>query len=108
MTGAFAWGIKAYGQRMICCDREGTELSEGMALVQPMTGAEWHHSAGALGSFSTERFRCLAEPHLPLSGGGVVEWCGSRYEVMNVRPIRVGNKVTHLWAVLRPAEEAGL
>ena len=101
MTDAFAWVIAAYGQTMVCYDKEGVEQGGGMAIVQPMT-------AGALGSYRTDRFLCLAVPTLPLGRNGWVTWGGSRYEVMTVRPVWVGGKTTHLWMVLRPAEEAAV
>lgn len=107
MTGAIASVINCFGQEMICYDRDGGELGRGKAIVQPMTREEWQRSAGALGSYSNHRFRGLGHPGLPV-GDGTVLWCGERYEVMTVRPIRVGDAVTHLWMVLRPAEEAGL
>lgn len=107
MSGTFAEVITCFGQEMTCYDRNGVELGRGRAIVQPMTREEWQRNAGALGSFSNDRFRCLAHPGLPVGDGDVL-WCGERYEVMTVRPIRVGDAVTHLWMVLRPAEEAGL
>lgn len=107
MTDSFAWIIGCFGQEMTCFDRDGVELGRGKAIVQPMTEADWQRNAGALGSFSNDRFRCLAHPGLPVGDGDVV-WGGQRYEVMTVRPIRVAGTVTHLWMALRPAEEAGL
>ena len=109
MTEAFAWVISAYGQNMTCYDKEGVEQGGGMAIVQPMTEADWQYTAGALGSYRTDRFLCLAVPTLPLGSlgeGGTVAWGGSRYEVMTVRPVWVGGKTTHLWMALRPAEES--
>lgn len=107
MTGANASVINCFGQEMICYDRDGGELGRGKAIVQPMTREEWQHSAGALGSYENDRFLCLGHPGLPV-GDGDVAWGGQRYEVMTLRPIRVGDGVTHLWMVLRPAEEADL
>ena len=108
MTDAFAWVIAAYGQKMVCYDKEGVEQGGGMAIVQPMTEADWQYTAGALGSYRADRFLCLAEPALPLGSlgeGGTVDWGGSRYEVMTVRPVWVAGRTTHLWIALRPAEE---
>lgn len=106
MTEAFAWVIGAYGQKMTCYDKTGAEQGSGMAIVRPMTEADWQYTAGALGSYRTDRFLCLAVPTLPLDRSGWVTWGGSRYEVMTVRPVWVGGKTTHLWIALRPAEEA--
>lgn len=108
MTDAFAWVIRTYGQEMICWDKTGTEQGKAMAIVQPMTEADWQYTAGALGSYRTDRFLCLAEPTLPLGSlgeKGTVTWGGSRYEVMTVRPVWVGGRTTHLWIALCPAEE---
>ena len=108
MTDAFAWVIRAYGRRMTCHDAAGAEQGGGMAIVQPMTEADWQYTAGALGSYRTDRFLCLAEPETPigsLGDGGYVAWNGAWYEVMTVRPVWVGGVTTHLWMALRPAEE---
>lgn len=108
MTGAFQWVLKTYGQVMVCYDRDGQTLGSGAAIVQPMTEADWQYTAGALGSYRTDRFLCLAEPSLPLDETAEVSWGGRKYEPLTVRPIWVGDRVTHLWAALRPAEEMGL
>jgi hypothetical protein len=107
MTELFGLTISRYGQEMICHSRGGEETGRGMAVVQPITEADWQHAAGALGAYRTDRFLCLAEPGLPL-GGGFVTWGGQDYEVMTVRPVWMKGKVTHLWMVLRLAEERGL
>ena len=41
MIEAFEWVIKTYGQEMVCCREDGTEAGRGMAIVQPMTRADW-------------------------------------------------------------------
>lgn len=108
MMDAFDWVIRAYGQEMACYDGTGAEQGRAMAIVQPMTEAEWQYTAGALGSYRTDRFLCLAQTSLPLDGlgdAGWVTWGGARYEVMTVRPVLVAGQVTHLWIALRPAEE---
>lgn len=108
MIEAFAWVIGAYGQEMVCRGEDGTEQGRGRAIVQPMTRADWQYTAGALGSYSQDRFLGLAEPDLPLDKlgpGGWLEWGGGRYEVMTVRPVWVGGQVTHLWLALRPCPE---
>lgn len=108
MIEAFEWVIKTYGQEMVCCRADGEEAGRGMAIVQPMTQADWQYIAGALGSYSQDRFLGLAEPGLPLDRlgtGGWLQWGGQRYEAMTVRPIWVGEQVTHLWLALRPCGE---
>lgn len=109
MTEAFAWILRAYGRELICRGRTGEELGRGMAVVQPMTKADWQFTAGALGSYRADRFLCLATPELPLNdmNGGSVEWDGKRYEIMTIRPVWVGGVTTHLWMALRPLEEMG-
>lgn len=111
MTDAFAWIIATYGQELVCFDKEGAEQGRGMAIVQPMTETDWQYTAGALGSYRTDRFLCLASPELPLGtmgNDGYVTWGGSSYEIMTVRPVWVGGKTTHLWIALRPAEESAV
>ncbi len=108
MIEAFEWVIRTYGQEMVCCKADGEEAGRGMAIVQPMTKADWQYTAGALGSYSQDRFLGLAEPGLPLDKlgpGGWLRWGGQDYEVMTVRPIWVGGQVTHLWLALRPCAE---
>lgn len=108
MTQAFGQVIRTYGQEAVCFGEDGTELGRGMAIVQPMTEAQWQHTAGTLGSYRQDRFLGLAEPQLPvkeLGPGGWIEWAGRKYEVMTARPIWVGGQVTHLWLGLRPAGE---
>ena len=90
MIEAFDWVIRTYGQEMVCRKEDGMETGRGMAIVQPMTKADWQYTAGALGSYSQDRFLGLAD---------------GRYEVMTVRPIWVGGQVTHLWLALRPCGE---
>ena len=108
MTEAFAWVIRAYGRELVCRREDGSETGRGMAIVQPMTEADWQYTAGALGSYSRDRFLGLAEPGLPLDRigpGGWLGWGGQNYEVMTIRPIWVGGQVTHLWLALRPCLE---
>lgn len=108
MTETFQWVIASYGQEAVCLDKNGTEQGRGRAIVQPITEKEWQYTAGALGSYRTDRFLCLAQKDLPLGqvgDGGTILWGGGRYKVMTARPVWVGGKVTHLWMVLRPAEE---
>lgn len=108
MTDAFQWVIDTYGQEVVCCNKNGEELGRATAIVQPMTEAEWQYTAGALGSYRTDRFLCLARPELPLGkvgDGGWLAWGGENYEVLTVRPVWVGGRVTHLWIALRPMEE---
>ena len=108
MIQAFEWVIRTCGQEMVCRREDGSETGRGMAIVQPMTKADWQYAAGALGSYSQDRFLGLADPALPLDKigtGGWLEWAGQRYEVMTLRPIWVGGQVTHLWMALRPCGE---
>ena len=106
MTEAFSWVIRTYGRELACFDEDGTELGRGMAIVQPMTEADWQSTAGTLGRYETGRFLGLAEPDLPvdrIGPGGWVSWSGQDFEVMTARPIWVGSRTTHLWLALRPA-----
>ena len=108
MIEAFEWVVRTYGQEMVCYQEDGTEAGRGMAIVQPMTQADWQYTAGALGRYSQDRFLGLADPALPLDKlgpGGWLSWGGQNYEVMTVRPIWVGGQVTHLWLALRLCPE---
>lgn len=106
MTETFSWVIRTYGQELVCFGEDGEAVGRGMAIVQPMTEADWQYTAGTLGRYSTDRFLGLAQPELPVEDigpGGWVRWGGQDFEVMTARPIRVGGSVTHLWLALRPA-----
>lgn len=108
MTDLFCRMIKIWGLPMTCYDSEGSELGSGMAALQPMTQTEWEFGADALGSYRTGHFVALAVPDLPLADrkeGSFVHWDGDRFEVMAVRPIRIGGVTTHLWLALRPDME---
>lgn len=108
MTDAFKWVLATYGQDTECFSKDGQKQGTGRAIVQPMTEADWQFTAGALGSYRTDRFLCLAQPDLPLGkvgDGGWIVWGGESYEVLTVRPVWVGGRVTHLWIALRPMEE---
>lgn len=111
MTDAFSWVIHTYGKKMACYNAEGELTGEVMAIVQPMTEADWQYTAGALGSYRSDRFLCLAAPEIPLGSlgmGGRLTVDKDSYEVMTVRPVWVGGRTTHYWMALRPAEEAAV
>lgn len=111
MTDVFSWVIGTYGRKLTCYNGAGEATGEVMAIVQPMTEADWQYTAGALGSYRTDRFLCLAAPEIPLGSlgvGGRVVTGGEAYEVLTVRPVWVGGTTTHYWMALRPAEEAAV
>ena len=108
MIEAFEWVIQSYGQEMVCRKEDGSEAGRGMAIVRPMSQADWQYAGRPLGAYSQERFLGLAETGLPLDQlgpDGWLEWGGGRYEIMTVRPVWVGGQVTHLWLALRPCGE---
>lgn len=79
-----------------------------MAFVQPLTKKEWQKSAGALGSWRTDRFLCLAPVGLPVGepgDGGWLECGGQLFVPVVVHAIYLGGEQTHWWAVLEPRDE---
>ena len=108
MTDTLSGIIAVFGTPLTCYDRAGNTVGSGKAIIQPMTEAAWHYTAGALGRFRRHRFLCLAEKDIPLQAfapGNTAVCGGGSYEVMDARPVWVGTETTHLWVALRSWEE---
>lgn len=105
MTGLCGEVIRACGQEMTCYDGAGTWLCAGPAVIQPVTEDGWQQLGGELGRWDTGKYRGWADPALTPVEGGWVKWCGGRYEVLSVRPVRAFGEITHLWLSLRRAGE---
>ena len=111
MSGILDGLTGQFGQTVVCYDENGRVTGEGRAFFQPLTEKNQQRSAGALGSCYTDRFLCLAPAGLPLGepgDGGWVECGGVLYQPIAVHPIPVGDRISHLWAVLERREEDAL
>lgn len=100
-----------YGRAVVCYDAGGTTVGEGKAFVQPMTEKQWQKSAGALGSFHTDHFLCLAPKGVPMGvpgDGGWLECGGQAYIPITIHDIYLGEEPSHQWAVLKRREEVAV
>lgn len=108
MIDAFDWVIGAYGKEITCYNNEEEDVGHGMAIVLPMTKADWTYTSGQLGEYSPDMFLGLAEPDIPLDQIGEDGWIifnDEKYEILMIRPIVVGRDTTHQWVALRHVEE---
>ena len=104
-----AAGLAArFGRRAVRYDRDGNTTWEGAVFLQPVTEKERQVSAGALGSFRTDKFLCLSPAELcpgEAGDGGWLECGGGKYTVITAQPVYVGDTQTHWWAVLEVKDE---
>ena len=98
MTGVFQGLLDRYGQSVTVQNGTTQETAAGRAFLQPILDRreDWKQ-----GLARKDRFLYLGEPDLPLSMGDKVTCLGVDYEVQAAQAIRVGEMLTHWWAVLR-------
>ena len=97
-----------FGRKAVRYDRNGTAVAEGNVFLQPVTEQERQLSAGALGSFRTDRFLCLAPAEFcpgEAGDGGWLECGGEDYTVITAQKVHLGEVHTHWWAVLEVKDE---
>lgn len=97
-----------FGRRAVRRGRDGAAVWEGAVFLQPVTGKERQVSAGALGSFHTDKFLCLSPAELcpgEVGDGGWMECGGESYVVIAAQPVYVGEVQTHWRAVLERKDE---
>lgn len=86
--------------------REGEEDVTLKVFIQPVlerSGGQW--TPTPLGLVSGERFLCLAPPEVELDRTDRLIWCGGIFVPRNVQAIRVGDEVSHRWAILERGGE---
>lgn len=110
MAGVLQGLLDRYGQP-VTVQRGGTqETDAGRAFLQPILDRreDWkQRRPSPLGLARKDRFLYLGEPDLPLSMGDRVNCLGVDYEVQAAQPIRVGEVLSHWWAVLRVRDREG-
>ena len=108
MKGTVAGLAARFGRKAVRYDRDGVAVAEGMVFLQPVTEKERQVSAGALGTFRTDRFLCLAPAEFcpgEAGDGGRLECGGESYTVIAAQTIHLGGVHTHWWAVLEVKDE---
>ncbi len=98
--------FRRYGQPVRRTGRGG-QSAEGWAFVRPITGrgeGDLQVRPTPLGTRRGDRFLYLGEADLPLAAGDRVECMGTCCRVQYAQPIRVGEEISHWWAILRPQE----
>ena len=104
MTGVLQGLLDRYGQSVTVRSGTTQETAAGRAFLQPILDRreDWkQRRPSPLGLARKDRFLYLGEPDLPLSMGDKVTCLGVDYEVQAAQAIRVGEMLTHWWAVLR-------
>lgn len=102
LEGTFLRLLDRYGQA-VRVERKG-ETADGRAFLQPVLERreDWVQVLPTpLGLERKDRFLYLGEPGLGLEAGDRVVCRGERYRVQAAQPVRIGERVSHWWGVLR-------
>ena len=95
--------LRRYGQSVTVTDRDGAQ-TDARAFVQPIlerseTGLQVRPTP--LGTRRGDRYLYLGAAEVPLRAGDRVEGLGLTFRVQTAQPIRVGEELSHWWAILR-------
>ena len=95
--------LRRYGQSVTVTDRDGAQ-TDTRAFVQPIlergeTDLQVHPTP--LGTRRGDRYLYLGAVEVPLRAGDQVEGLGLTFRVQTAQPIRVGDEISHWWAILR-------
>lgn len=110
MEGILQGLLDRYGQRVTVLRNGEKTTALGRAFLQPILDRreDWkQRRPSPLGLTRRDRFLYLGEPDLPLGMGDKVTCLGVDYEVQAAQPIRVGETLSHWWAVLRIRDREG-
>jgi len=101
IAGTLAGVLRRYGQTVALCPEEGEER-QVKAFLQPVLEEKRQEVPTAAGRRDRGRFLYLAAPEgAPVGlGKGCIRMDGTRYSVRTARPVRVGDEISHWWAVL--------
>lgn len=101
LAGTLAGVLRRYGQTVTLCPESGEER-QVKAFLQPILEGKRQEIPTAIGRRDRGRFLYLAAPEgAPVGlGKGCVRMDGTGYTVRTARPIRVGDQISHWWAVL--------
>lgn len=105
LTGTMAGVLRRYGQTAVLHPREG-EDRRVRAFLQPILDRERGSVPTAIGRREQGKYLYLAAPEGAPVGVESIEMAGRRYRVRVARPIRVGDGISHWWAVLEAGEES--
>lgn len=108
-VGVFGILAAAYGQG-VDLYRNGALLGSGRAILRPILDRDRQFVPTDLGTDRREKVLCMAEAALPFgpeAGETVVRQGEDAYDVVNVRPVRVGEELVYWRAILtrRDGEE---
>lgn len=98
--------LRRYGQQVSLDGVLG--IRTGRALVQPILecrGKQPQYIPTPLGRRRGDRFLYLGAAELEVRCGDRVECAGERYRVCCAQAIRMGEELSHWWALLRPEDE---
>ena len=95
--------LRRYGQSVTVTDCDGGQ-TDTRAFVQPIlergeTDLQVHPTP--LGTRRGDRYLYLGAAEVPLRAGDRVEGLGLTFWVQTAQPIRVGDELSHWWAILR-------
>ncbi|HIR84446.1 MAG TPA: hypothetical protein IAA56_03810 [Candidatus Galloscillospira excrementavium] len=100
--------LERYGQAVTLHPAGEGAAVEVRAFVQPVRerGEGWRDTLPTpLGLRRRERLLYLGTAQPP--EGGWAEYLGRAYDVQTARPIYVGERLSHWWAMLEPRDEEG-
>lgn len=100
------YAFRRYGAEVTVEHGEEKRMARG--FVQPITaeGGGEPFSVGTLGAVDARCWRYLGSAETGVEQGDGVLFDGKRYRVRRAESVKLGEKVTHYWAVLDREEEA--
>lgn len=104
-AGTMAGVLRRYGQTAVLHPEEG-EDRQVRAFLQPILDRERDSVPTPIGRREQGKYLYLAAPEGAPVGVEYIEMAGRRYKVRTARPIRVGDAISHWWAVLEAGEES--
>lgn len=86
----------------------GGETRAARGFVQPITAESGGEpfSVGPLGASDERCWRYLGSPEVRVAQGDHIRCGGKRYRVRRAEGVKLGDAVTHYWAVLDREEDA--
>lgn len=109
-AGVFATLAAAYGQG-VDLYRAGELLGSGRAILRPLLDRERQFVPTDLGVDRQEKVLCMAESLLPFAPQGeemVLRQGEDPYDVVNVRPVKIGEELVYWRAILTRRDGEGV
>lgn len=103
MNGEFQRLLEEYGQRVTVC--RGGEKTEARAFLQPVLERreDWRQELPTpIGVMRRDRWLYLGDGAAPLEEAEEMRilWQGHTLRIQTARPVYVGERLSHWWAVL--------